>query len=303
MTLVEALAHIQLVENCDPVVAQVHLKRGIGRSVIPAKWADSSRPKDKPDVTELRRSQLVLSGPGLAPFDLSLRSLLVLRQAVHAMWPPTTSKGPAPQVVVSTARHHLAQWAAEEEHEQWMSLVEAIEHIRIAQHCDSIEALSQLKRELRDGMVQAEWVNSKEPKDRPDPEFLQASQLLLIGTGLAPDHVREIYRPLVVERSGVRNLWPLANSQRKGSDQTVSEPAGQTRQKTPRASKDKIREVAREVYRDAREAGKKPPHLREAEPLIKVKLPGATRKRIEPVLKEDEFDRQRWKRGHHHRKP
>jgi hypothetical protein len=232
MTLVEALEYIQSVENCDRVVAQVHLKHGIGRSVIAAKWADSSRPKDKPDVTKLLRSQLVLSGPGLAPFDLSLRSLLVLRQAVYAMWPPTTGKGPAAPDVVSTVRHNLAQWAAEEEHEQWMSLVEAIEHIQIAQHCDSIEALSQLKRELRDGMVQAEWEDSKEPKDRPDLEFLQASQLVLFGTGSAPDNVQAIYRPLVVERSAVCKLWPLPNHWHKGSRQTA-QPAEQRR---PQAS-------------------------------------------------------------------
>ena len=118
MTLVEALAHIQSVENCDRIVAQVHLKRGIGRRVIPAKWADASGPRDMPDVTKLRRSQLVLSGSGLAPCDLSLRSLLVLRQAVYGIWPPTTGKGPAPPDVVSTVRSHLAQWEAEEEHEQ-----------------------------------------------------------------------------------------------------------------------------------------------------------------------------------------
>jgi hypothetical protein len=87
MTLIEALAHIQSVENGERVVAQVHLKRGIGRRVITAKWADSSGPKDKPDVTELRRSQLILSGPGLATSGSSLRSLLVLRQEVYAIGP------------------------------------------------------------------------------------------------------------------------------------------------------------------------------------------------------------------------
>ena len=44
-----------------------------------------------------------------------------------------------------------------------MSLVEAIEHIRISQRCDSIEALRQLKREVNDGMVQVQWEDSDGP--------------------------------------------------------------------------------------------------------------------------------------------
>jgi hypothetical protein len=246
MTVIEALEHIQSVENCDRVVAQLHLKRGIGQRVIPAKWADSSGPKDKPDVIKLRRSQLVLSGHGLAPSGLSLRSLLVLRQAVFAIWPLTTGKGPAPPE--ADTRGDLAQWEAEEEHEQWMSLVEAIERIQIAQRCDSIEALSQLKRELRDGMVRPAWEDSEGPKDCPDPKFLQASQLLLVGTGLAPDNVKEReYRPLLVERSAVRKLWPLPNDGHKGSRQIV-QPAGQQRQ--PPASEAQIRRELRKIYAD-----------------------------------------------------
>ena len=50
MTLVEALAHIQSVEKCHSVAAQVHLKREIGDGVIPVKWADSKGPKDKPNL-------------------------------------------------------------------------------------------------------------------------------------------------------------------------------------------------------------------------------------------------------------
>src|SRR4029077_1936319 len=103
-----------------------------------------------------------------------------------------------------------------------MSLVEAIEHIQIAQHSDSMDALSQLKSELRDGMVRAEWEDSEGPKDCPDPKFLQASQLLLICSGLAPDNGRKEYRPLLVKRSAVQELWRLPKYRNKGSRQTVS---------------------------------------------------------------------------------
>jgi hypothetical protein len=88
-----------------------------------------------------------------------------------------------------------------------MSLVEAIEHIQMVQHCNSIEALRPLKRELHDGMVRAKWEDSEGPNDFPDPECLKASQLLLIGTGLAPDNVQEIYRS-VSRASRIRGTNP-----------------------------------------------------------------------------------------------
>ena len=103
-----------------------------------------------------------------------------------------------------------------------MSLVEAIEHIRMSQHCNSIEALHQLKREMNDGMVRVQWEDSVKPKDRPDPKYLQTSQLLLIGTGFALDNVQRMYRPLLVERSAVQKLWPLSNHRRKDPSQTNS---------------------------------------------------------------------------------
>ena len=247
MTLLEALEHIQSSEKGDSVAAQVDLKHEIGHRVIPVKWADSEGPNDKPDVSKLQRSQLVLSGPGLAPSGLSLRPLLVFRSAVHATWPRTTSKVTAPpEEANSNGARDSAQRKAEEKYEQWMSLVEAIEHIRMSQRCNSIEALRQLKREVNDGMVQVQWEDSDGPKDRPDPKYLQTSQLLLIGTGFAPDNVQKIYRPLLVERSAVRELWPLLNNWHKDPSQTDSRSAHQP-EKSPRRSvdDDEIRSAAK----------------------------------------------------------
>ena len=226
MTLVEALEHVQSVEECDSAAAQKLLKHEIGHLAIPVKWADSRGPNDKPNVGKLQRSQLVLSGSGLALSDLSLRVLLVLRSAVRATWPRTTGEVAAPPEANSNAVRDLAQWESEEKYEQWMSLVEAIEHIRMSQHCDSVEALRQLKREMRDGMVRVQWDDLKGPKDRPNPEYLQASQLLLIGTGLAPDNLEEIYRPLLVERFAAQKLWPPPNHLREefSSDKLATGP-------------------------------------------------------------------------------
>src|SRR5208283_2917403 len=171
MTLLEALEHIQSIEKCDSVTAQVRLKHEIGQAVIPVKWANPKRLSDKPNVSKLQRSQLVLSGQGLAPSGLNLRPLLVLRSAVHATWPETTRENTAPLEANSKARSNPAQREAKEKSEQWMSLVEAVEHIRMSQRCNSVEALRQLKGEIGDGMVRVQWEDSEGPKDYPDSQY------------------------------------------------------------------------------------------------------------------------------------
>lgn len=294
MTLLAALEHIQSAEKGDFVAAQVHLKRGIGHRLIPVKWADLEGPNDKPDVSELQRSQLVLLNPGLAPSGFSLRPLLVLRSAVHATWPRTTSEVAAPPEANSNGSRDTAQRKEEEKYEQWMSLVEAIEHIRMFQHCDSIEALRQLKREMNDGMVQVQWEDLDGPKDRPDPKYLQTSQLLLIGTGLALDNFQKMYRPLLVERSAVQKLWPLSNHRRKDSHQADLRPAHQPRQQRRPASKSQIRQVLREIYADPTNDR---PNEENAWKLLQPMLPNARRRMVREVLGENEFDSQRRRRG------
>ena len=288
MTLLEALEHIRSSEKCDSVAAQVDLKHEIRHRVIPVKWADSEGPDDKPNVSKLQRSQLVLSGPGLALSGQSLRPLLVFRPSVHATWPRTTSKvTTSPEEANSNGARDSAQRKAEEKYEQWMSLVEAIEHIRMSQRCDSIGALRQLKREANDGMVQVQWEDSDGPKDSPDPKYLQGTQLPLIGTGFAPDNVQEIYRPLLVERSAVRELWPLLHNWHKDPSQTHWRSTIQP-EKLPRRSvdDDEIRSAARDVYRE-RENDR--PNMPKAERLIRQKLRGGKRDDIRRILSEVEF--------------
>ena len=293
MTLLKALEHIQLVEKCDSVTAQVRLKNEIGHGSIPVKWANPKRPNDKPNISKLQRSQLVLSGEGLAPSGLNLRPLLVLRSAVHATWPETTSEGAAPLEAHSNARSNPAQQDANEEYGQWMSLVEAVEHIRMSQHCNSVEALRQLKGEIGDGMVRVQWEDSEGPKDCPDSRYLQSSQMLLIGTGFAPDNVQEDYRSLLVERSAVQELWLLSNNRRKESSQTGSAAQPELPVHRP-ASEDDILRAARELYQQPG----KPPNQREAEELLMAQFPETSRDPfIRPILKRKEFKDLRLKRG------
>ena len=207
--LLEALDQIQSAEKCGPVAAQVYLKQGIGRGALPVKWADPSGPNDLPDANELRRSQLVLLSPGLAPCSKSPlpRPLLVLRAAVQAAWPRT--KAGVASFPEATPSVKAPRGKSEQKYEQWISLVEAIEHIRMSQDCNQVEALRQLKLEVRDGFVRVRWENTKGPRDYPSPRHVGESQLLLAGTGFALDNDEEHYRSLLVERSSVRGLWPL----------------------------------------------------------------------------------------------
>ena len=295
MTLLEALEYIQSVEKCSSVAAQVHLKQGIGDRVIPVKWADLKGPNDKPDVRELRHSQFALSGPGLAPGERRLRPLLVLRPAVHAMWPQTATKAASPPDANSNASGDLAPRNAEEKYQQWMSLVEAIEYIRMSQHCDSVQALRQLKREIADGTVRVQWGDSDGRKDCPDPQHVQASQLLLIGTGFGPDNEDEDYRPLLVERSAVQKLWPLPNRQPKDYQHTNSHLADQQHQlPRPSASKAQIREALKKIY-DAPENNR--PNMERARVLLKAMLPNAQKELVYEILREPEFAKQRRSHG------
>ena len=150
-----------------------------------------------------------------------------------------------------------------------MTLVEAIEHIRISEACNSLEALRQLKNEIGDGMIPIRWVNSEGPQDRPDAKRLSASQLLLMGTGIAPDEDAGWYRPLLVGRSAVQRLWPLPS---------------EALSRLP-ASKQEIREKCRALYA---EWEGDPPNLNETWDLLKGEL-NASRKRLFEVLEEPEF--------------
>jgi hypothetical protein len=284
MSLLEALRHIESVlnvssisANVSSVSAQVALKKKIGRDELPVKWADARGPRDIPGIQKLALSQLVLSTPGLAPDGMSLRPLLVLRSAVLAAWPLGRNET---DLVHESSQVGACQAA------QWMSLVEATDHIRIEEDCDSIEALRQLKKEIGDGMVPVQWEDSQEPKDCPDPQHMQRSEWLLFGTGFAPDNHDE-YRPLLVERSAVQRLWPLSSNPTKGSAPTGSTSTTQPK-KSPRrkVDDDQILSAARDIYRKREND---PPNMDESERLIRQRLGGGKREDIRKILKQEEF--------------
>jgi hypothetical protein len=166
MTLRDAIAHIQSVEKCDSVAAQVLLKLRVRRRAVPTKWAHPWGLKDTPDPDILSRSQLSLGDIGLAPGYRRLRRLLVLRAAILESFPSVSGQGNATSIQTNTPLAKIPGFAFAEvwslvpgsaTPEEWTSLVKAIEHIRMVPHCDQIEALRQLKNEIKDGMLPAKW--------------------------------------------------------------------------------------------------------------------------------------------------
>lgn len=279
MTLVEALAHIRSSEKCSSLSAQVQLKRAIGDGDVPVKWADSHGARDKPNTAQLARSQLVLSGPGLAPFGDSLRSLLFLRSAVLAIWPLTGTPKSAQNFKGGPAGR------IKEEHGQWMTLVEAIDHIRMIQDCDSMEALRHLKEEVGDGVLRVGWADSTGSKDCPDVRSLRTSQLLLMGTGITLDEKERRYRQLLIDRCDVQNIWRLLGDASPYPEEADALSVGRKPEKKKREPEE-IEQVARDVYSESPDH---PPNMADAEQEIRVRLPGADRDDIREVLRRKEF--------------
>jgi hypothetical protein len=292
MSLIEAVRHIEGSLGISLLLAQVLLKKKIGSAEIPVKWADAAGPKDIPNIRELARSQLVLGTPGLAPDDaLSLRPLLVLRAAVRAAWSEEAN----------TSLKILEAPPSGSSHTAWMNLVEAVEHIQLMQTCDSVEALRQLKAEIGGGLVQIIWADANSPDDRPDAVRLSTSELILFGTGYAPDEVDGLYRSIDVQRSTVERLWPSKNS-RSNAESSVSlqnlSPNHIFQPEKVPAGDVEIREGLREVFREASEGNKKPPNMNEAHKLLLHKVPNARRELVRDILHEPEFAKLRLRAGH-----
>ena len=244
MTLNEAIEHIQTTKACGSVVAaQVQLKQGISRGANPVKWADSKNGPNMPLLRDFARLQLVLAEPGFAPdrVSFSLRPLLVLRSAVIDGWASTGEE--------------TKNRPEKGEGEQWMSLVEAVEHIRMSRGAATRSKLyRQLKGEVGDGMVPIQWDAPNSTIDRtpaPIADLCGLQNFRLLGGGFAPDENAEpgTFRPLLVDRFAVKRLWPLPSSRREEPDQTQSDSSEGGR--SAQASKEQIRAVLRVIYANA----------------------------------------------------
>jgi hypothetical protein len=206
MTLKETVGQIQTLEHCGSVAAQRRLKATIGSGIIPVKWADSEGAKDIPDPRYLQGTKLILSGTGLAHDSHAYRPLMVLRSAFLRTWQHGKSNF-NPSKEVEVAKHDATSDKHENEQAEWITLVEAEEHIEVLQDCDSVEALRQLKEEIGDGIIAVKWAD--ESTKIPDVRILKYSEMILTGPGFA--HNGKIYEQLLVNRSDILRIWPGAS--------------------------------------------------------------------------------------------
>jgi hypothetical protein len=218
-----ALEYITSTYKCRSIEAQRHLKAGVGARTIPVKWRDSDGASDIPDPEYLQGTKLNLSGTGLAHDKRAYRSLMVLHSALQTTWQNTILKSnlDLSEEFGRTAPGLLSDWD-ENDGSRWMTLVSAEEHIEVLQHCDSVEALRQLKEEIGDGLVRVRWTD--DPVGKPDVAALKASQFILLGSGLAPDGAE--LRPLLLNSEDILRLWPV---ERDGENTPVQPPNANSR--------------------------------------------------------------------------
>jgi hypothetical protein len=289
ISLNDALDRVQSLEDCNALVAQVLLKYCIGEGLIPVKWDGSKGRTSRPDIGFLSRSQFVLLGSGHALRSNSLCALLVLHSAINR-WSEIAARAFEERLPSLPEKGKLGDAS-----QRWMSLVQATERVRMLEGCDSVRALVSLKREMKDGMLEVAWDDTKGNREPPDPKYLHDSQLLLIGAGLAPDRDGGVYRPLSVSRSDVDRIWPMPKRREKGStiDREILRDEDYQSQRRP-VSEPQIRERLRGIYSDPRSNR---PNVNQAWTILKKQLPNASKSRVMEVLKEDEFASRRRKPG------
>jgi hypothetical protein len=227
-----------------------------------------------------------------------------------------------------------------EERAKWMTLREAVAHIKAADRVSRRAAWDQLREAIGDQTVAVRWADvTLEPstmleghyveEDDVPPTSRQFWKLALIkfaGGGRVLDDpacrgssvrlrlIREgtlHYRPLLVRREPVERLWPRLD---KGAEE--SSPTDQIRDTEHSSSlldtaviprtidREEVDEKVRQLIRGMQtEHALAIPNLNESWDLLKDKLPpGVTRKRLFDILKEPEFAQMRVKRGQRKRR-
>jgi len=190
----------------------------------------------------------------------------------------------------------------------WMSLSDAVEHIQEVSDCDRVTARQKLREVIADTLLPVRWIDQENEHDMPPSdrafwkkatmrsenggEFLyEVSDVTIVESpGSMLIERKEIfprYRGLLVDRRALHALWPAPVN----SDQRAE---NDSRGTLPPASKQAIRDKARELYATMRE---NPPNIAQAEVLIRKSVPGSTRSRIREVLNEKEFSDQRRRTG------
>jgi hypothetical protein len=201
---------------------------------------------------------------------------------------------------------------AERQRQEWMTLNEAIRHIRQVDRCDEAAALQRLRKALGDGAVEARWgsdeFSSQLFEIQPRRPLRLATFWLTVpineGGGFIPgvyqedwwdpddedpaNYLPKRYYVFVLKDSFFQH-WESHSEGSQHESLTKNEPASEV----------EIREAARQVYDEAEALEGKPPNINQAADLIVGRLEPkrALRKQVRPILDEEAFRRRRQPRG------
>jgi hypothetical protein len=208
----------------------------------------------------------------------------------------------------------------ERNRQRWMTLRDAILHIRRVDKCDQETALHQLRAALADGEVQARWGSGEIPQfvipivpgavEVPAwalQKFWLSVPIDLTGAGSIPALLlEELESPQAEEEEeededdddneGSRLTRYFVFVLREDIERHWPSDHPETRAKGPvTASSREIEEVLRKIYDEAEEKGEKPPNINQAADLAARKLQPkkVPRKVARVILDKAEFKRRR----------
>lgn len=218
------------------------------------------------------------------------------------------------------------------ERARWVTLAEAINHIRTIENLTRDEAWHQLRTAIADNEVLWKWDEPAGVLRRENPSrsakrsavrpsrvpkqynrfFWESAQIDFTNGGRVLDDVGQRcppwllsvmlrdgtvrYRPLLILREAVEKIWvtaPIKSAQPQEPNLALEQNVNRAARRGV-AALEAIRKAAIEVYK---EAGGNPPNLPKAEQLVRAKVPGASRTMILPILNEDQFSKLRRKPG------
>jgi len=189
-----------------------------------------------------------------------------------------------------------------------MTIGEAARHIQVVDCTDQASARSQLRTAFIDQEIPLRWAADPPPLEGDwlwdpwpfssdeiptDPYFWFNALIFLDGDGLV---VERGPRQLLLLRSGVLELWPPSNHERKDRASSTQLEKSQRRS----VGDDEIRSAARDIYRERK--GDEP-NKEKSERLVRQRLLGGKRDDIRRILDEEEFANLRRKAGNQSKNP
>jgi len=237
LTLNDALDQIRTTCACSSIEAQRYLKEKIYQGQIFVKWKNYDGSTNKPDPTFIHTSKLILRYPGYA-YDRNFGmyfQLLVSRPSLDSSTPDREALENISPFRLFKDQLKLEMQSIDRAN--WMTLVEAVEHIQNARKCDIPHALMLVKNELSDGVLTPHFLRPRGIISQRASAFISRTtflshakltkppHFLLLGIGLAK--IATEYIPIFLARQDVTRLFPsdlLAPQPKPDSQRKIRRP-------------------------------------------------------------------------------